>query len=83
MERGPHMVISDFSLRTAEIDVLSDENLGLMLEINVNVSIEFTTLVMKKLEMHNIMRVGTFSSRGSSEINHEMVQVRQGIHPHL
>ena len=38
IERGPKMVISDFSLRTAGVDVSSNENFGLMLESNVNVS---------------------------------------------
>ena len=38
---------------------------------------------MINLGMHKIMRVGTSSSKGLSEINHEKVQARWGIHPAL
>ena len=83
MERGPKMVISEVLPSTAGIDVLSNENFGLMLESNVNVSNKFTTVAMTNLETHNIMRMGTPSSRSSSEINHEIAQARWGIHPTL
>ena len=83
MERGPKMIISKVSLGTAWIDVSSDENCGLILESNVNVSNEFTTAAMKNLETHKIMRVGTSSSKIPSAINHEIAQARWGIHPIL
>ena len=57
------MVISEISLRTATIDVSSDENFGLMMERNVNMRNEFTTAAMTNMETHKIMRVGTSSSR--------------------
>ena len=82
-EKGPNMVISEVSLRTARIDVSSNGNFGLMLESNVNVSNKFTTAAMTNIETHKIMRVGTSSSIRSSAINHEMVQTRWGIHPAL
>ena len=66
MERVPKMVISELSPRTAGIDVLSDEDFGLMLESNVNVRNKFTTVAMTNLETYYIMRVGTSSSRRSS-----------------
>ena len=83
MERVPKMFISEVSLRAAGIDVSSNENLGLMLESNVNVSNEFNTAAMTDLEMHKIMRIGTSISKWSSSINYEMVQARWGIHPAL
>ena len=43
MYRGPKIFISEVSLRTAGIDVSSDENVGLMLDSNINVSNELTT----------------------------------------
>ena len=58
------------------IVVSSDDDFGLMLESNVNVSNKLTTAAMTNLETHNIMRVGTSSSRSSMAINHEMVQAR-------
>ena len=67
----------------AGIDVLSNENSGLMLERNVNVSNKFTSAVMKNLYIHKIMSVGKSSSRRSSTINHEMVHASWGIHPAL
>ena len=53
-ERKPKMIIREVS---------SDENFGLMLESNVNVSNEFTTAAMTNLDTHTIMCVGTSSSR--------------------
>ena len=38
MERGPKTIISKVSLGTAEIDVSRDENFGLVLERNINMS---------------------------------------------
>ena len=70
MESVPKMVISEVLLGTAGIDVSSDDNVGLMLDSNVSVSNKFTTAEMTNLETHNIMRVGTSSSRISSAINH-------------
>ena len=63
MKRGPKMVISELSLRTSGIDVLSNGNFGLILESRVNMRNEFTTAAMKNMETHKIMRVGTSSSR--------------------
>ena len=83
MGRGPNMVISEVSLGMAGIDVSGDENFGLMLEINVNASNDFTTAATTNTETHKIMRVGMSSSKRSSEISHEMVQARWGIHPTL
>ena len=83
MERVPKMFISEVSLRAAGIDVSSNENLGLMLESNVNVSNKFTTVAMTNLETHNIVRVGTSSSSRLSSINHEMVQAIWVIHSAL
>ena len=51
------MVISEVSLMTAGIDFLSDENFGLMMDINVNVSNNFTTAAMMNLETQKIMRM--------------------------
>ena len=82
-ERGPKMVIREVSLGTSWIDVLSDDIFGLMMEININVVNEFSTTAMINLETHKIMRVGTYSSKRSLAINHEMVQARWGIHPAL
>ena len=48
MERGSHMFISKVSLRTAGIDVSSNDNFGLMLDSNVNVRSKFTTSAMTK-----------------------------------
>ena len=83
MEREKKMVISEVSLKTEGVDVLSNDNLGLIMESNVNVSNNFTTAAMTNLMTHKIMRVGTSSSKISSEINHAIVQVRLGIHPAL
>ena len=83
IERLTNMVISEVSLGTEVIDVLSDDNFGLMFESNFNASNEFTTAVMVNMYTNNIMCVGTSSSRRSSEINNEMVQSRWGIHPTL
>ena len=83
MEKGPKMVISEVLLRTERIDVLSDDNFGLMLDSNVNVSKNFTTTEMKNLEIHKIMRVGTSSSRRSSAINHEIFRQDGEYTPHL
>ena len=83
MEREKKMVISEVSLKTEGVDVLSNDNLGLIMESNVNVSNDFTTAAMTNLMTHKIMRVGTSSSKGLSEINHEKVQARWGIHPAL
>ena len=83
MERRPKLVISEFSFRTAGNNISSDEIFGLMMDINHNVSTEFTTAAITNLEMHNIMRVRTSSSRCSSEIKHEMIQARWGIHTAL
>ena len=77
------MVISEVSLRTSGIDILSGENFVLMLESNANVINKFTTAAMTNLETQKIMRVVTSSSKSSSAINHHMVQSRWGIHPHL
>ena len=68
------MVISEVSLGTSGIDVSSDDNFGLMLESNVNVSNYFTTAAMTNMETHKIMRVGTSRSIRLSELNHEMFQ---------
>ena len=83
MERLPKIVISEVSLGTAGINLSSNDNVGLMLESNANMSHDFTTASMTNLETHNIMRVGTSSSRSLSTINHEMVQSRWGINPAL
>ena len=77
------MFISEVLLGTAGIDVSSDENFGLILERNVNASNEFTTSETVNLETHKIMQVGTSSSKSSSAIIHEMVQLRRGINPAL
>ena len=61
MERGPMMFIRKVLLRMAGIDVSSNDNFGLMLESNVNVSNKFTTAAIMNLETHNIMRLGTSS----------------------
>ena len=83
IERGTKMVISEVSLGTTGIDVSSDENFVLMLESNVNVSNEFTIVALTNQETHNIMRVGTTSSKRPSAINHEIVQSRWEIYPAL
>ena len=83
MEMGSKMVISDVSLRTVGIYVSINDNSGLIMEINVNVSNKFTTLAITDIETHTIMRVETSSSKRSLAINHEMVQARWGIHPAL
>ena len=83
MERGPKMVMDELSLGTAGIDVMSDENFGLVLEINVNLSNEFTTVAMKNLETHKIMSVGKSSSRRLLAINHKLVQATWVIYPAL
>ena len=77
------MFISELSFGTAGIDFLINENFILMLESNVNVSNKFTTAGMTNLETQKILLVGTSSSKRSSEINHEIVQARCGIHPSL
>ena len=41
---------------------------------------KFTTAAMTNVKTHNIMRVGTSSSRRSLAINHEMFQARWVIH---
>ena len=83
MEIVPKMVISEVSLGTAGIDVSSDDSFSLVLDSNVNVSNEFTTVAMTNLETHNIVRVGTSSSSRLSSINHEMVQAIWVIHSAL
>ena len=49
IERGPKMVMGEVSLGTAWIDTSSDDNFGLMLESNVNVSNKLTTAAMTNL----------------------------------
>ena len=81
-ERGPSMVISQVSLGVDAIDISSDDNFGLALEGNINVSNEFDAAATNEMETkHKIMRVGTSNSKRSLAINHDMVQDRWGIHP--
>ena len=83
IERVTNMVISEVSLGTAGIDVLSNDNFGLMLESNVNMRNEFTTTAMKNLETQNIMCVGTSSSKRSSVINMKWFRRYEEYTPHL
>ena len=48
-ERVPKMIIREVSFGMSGIDVSSDENSGLMLESNANVSNEFTTTAMTNM----------------------------------
>ena len=59
------MVISEVSLMTAGIVVLSDDNFGLMMEIKVNVSNKVAIVAMTNMKTHMIMHVGKSSSKKS------------------
>ena len=75
MEKGPNIVIKQVSLGTEEIDVSSNDNFGLELDRNINVSNEFDAAVDGGRNItHRIIRVGTYVSNKSLEINHEIVQ---------
>ena len=81
-EKRPNMVINQVSLGTGEIDISSNDNFGLSLEINIDVSNKFDAAVAGRINTtHRIIQVGTSVSQKSLSINHEIVHERWGIHP--
>ena len=69
------MVINHISIATAAIDVSGDDNFGLTLKSNINISNEFYTSVAGRMNTtYRIMRVGMFVSKTSLAFNHKMVQ---------
>ena len=74
-KKGPNIVINQVYLGTGSIDVSRDDNFGLALESNINVSSEFDAAVAEGMNTRpKIMRVGTSVLEKSLAINHEMVQ---------
>ena len=58
MGKGPNMVIKQVYLGTGVIDISSNDNFGLALEININVSNKFDAAMARGMKMtHSIMRV--------------------------
>ena len=80
-EKITNMVINQVSLGTGAIHVSINDNFGLALESNINVSNKFDTEMagIMKTE-HNIMRVGTSVYKNSLAINHKTVQEGWLIH---
>ena len=75
------MFINKVCLETGVIDVSSDDNFGLALESNINVTSKFYASATGGMNMmHKIMRVGTSVSKKSLGTKNEMVQERWGIH---
>ena len=76
-EKIQNMIINKVSLGTGAIDVSVNDKFCLVLESNINISNEFDTAVSGRMKtMYIVMRVGTYVSKKSLAINHEMVQDR-------
>ena len=81
-EKRPNMIINQVSIGIGAIDVSMNDNFGLSLESNINLSNKLDAAMAGRMKTtHRIMRVGTYVSKKSLAINHEMVQERWGIHP--
>ena len=71
------MIINKLSHRTGAIDVSVNDKFCLVLESNINISNELDTAVSGRMKtMYIVMRVGTYVSKKSLAINHEIVQYR-------